>query len=292
MNVKLSFIIPFYGNANKELLNRCIKSIKNQGIKDSDYEIIIANDNGRGLGGARNIGLSQAIGKYIIFIDADDYIFQDSLLKCLALIEIHEPDILSFGLRRVIINQSKLTLEKRFSYSTYLAGAEYMNSHNFTGSACRHIFRKEFISSFRFAENRYHEDEDFVAKAYCFAQKTIITDYPVYAYCCQQQSITSTQTKETQTKRINDFHAMLMRIDHLLKTEELISQISQNALTRRLNFLTIDYIRQLRRNKLSIMEIRTKIKELVNDGLLPLPDKNYSWKYSITCKIINTLIYL
>ena len=90
MNVKLSFIIPFYGNANKELLNRCIKSIKNQGIKDSDYEIIIANDNGRGLGGARNIGLSQAIGKYIIFIDADDYIFQDSLLKCLALIEIHE----------------------------------------------------------------------------------------------------------------------------------------------------------------------------------------------------------
>ena len=126
MNVKLSFIIPFYGNANQELLNRCIKSIKNQGIKDSDYEIIIANDNGRGLGGARNIGLSQAIGKYIIFIDADDYIFQDSLLKCLALIEIHEPDILSFGLRKVIINQSKLTLEKRFSYSTYLSGAEYM----------------------------------------------------------------------------------------------------------------------------------------------------------------------
>ena len=56
MNPMLSIIIPFYGNANQRLLNRCIHSIQNQNLPQDSYEIIVADDNGKEVGGARNNG--------------------------------------------------------------------------------------------------------------------------------------------------------------------------------------------------------------------------------------------
>lgn len=57
------------------MLERCIASIRNQGMETEDYEILIEDDNGKGLGGARNIGIGKARGEYLLFIDADDYLF-------------------------------------------------------------------------------------------------------------------------------------------------------------------------------------------------------------------------
>ena len=92
---KISIIIPIY-NAEK-YIERCLKSIINQTyqnleilvindgstdgtikyieeIKKNDERIIIINKNNEGVSIARNIGISQSTGKYITFIDADDWL--------------------------------------------------------------------------------------------------------------------------------------------------------------------------------------------------------------------------
>lgn len=93
--MKYSIIIPVY-NASKTL-NRCVKSILNQSF--SDYEIILVNDGSKdnslkicddfskkyeniksinkpngGASSARNKGLDNAVGDYILFVDSDDYV--------------------------------------------------------------------------------------------------------------------------------------------------------------------------------------------------------------------------
>ena len=93
--ILLSFIIPVYNCAH--LIQRCIESIVSQRI--SSYEIILVNDGSkdnslaicktlaikytsirvfshenRGTSSTRNKGLSESNGKYVWFVDADDYI--------------------------------------------------------------------------------------------------------------------------------------------------------------------------------------------------------------------------
>lgn len=97
---EISIIIPVY-NAGK-YLSQCLYSILQQSYKD--YEVILVNDGSsdnsediclsyvkqdgrfkyynqenKGASAARNLGIDKSCGKYIVFIDADDYIIRDYL---------------------------------------------------------------------------------------------------------------------------------------------------------------------------------------------------------------------
>ena len=146
MNPQLSIIIPFYGKADKTLLQYCIDSINNQAIPLEKYELIIADGNGKnlGAGAARNNGILQANGEYILFVDADDYLFPNSLLHCLDFLEKEHPDVLSFKFQKVIqANQSQK--KKKCRHTIYTSGAEFMAKCNFMGAACIHFVRKELL---------------------------------------------------------------------------------------------------------------------------------------------------
>ena len=99
MQPKISVIIPVY-NVEK-YLRECLDSIVNQTFKDieiicvddgstdksleilreyeqKDKRIIVISQPNKGVSTARNIGMQQATGKYMMFVDSDDYITQNA----------------------------------------------------------------------------------------------------------------------------------------------------------------------------------------------------------------------
>ena len=184
-----------------------------------------------------------------------------------------------------------------YKWEVYESGAEYMSKNNFMGTAWRHFFSRSFLNihGLAFAESCFHEDEDFVAKAYCLASTTLITDYPVYAYFRSSSSIIHERALQIRLKRLNDFRGMLYRVRNLLcslESDGKIIPMQVKALRRRLNFLMIDYIRQMWRNKCSVGEINHWMSILKAEGLLPLSDEWYSWKYGLVYPVVNAYIRL
>ena len=118
--MKYSVIIPVY-NAEKTL-RRCLDSLVKQAF--SDYELLLINDgstdgsdaicreyastyscvryltkeNG-GVSSARNLGLEQAEGEYILFVDSDDYVSEDYFESLSDALKNKAADLLMFGYR-------------------------------------------------------------------------------------------------------------------------------------------------------------------------------------------------
>lgn len=253
------------------------------------YEIIVV-EQGNSPGEARNIGINRAIGRYILFVDADDYLIDDKLSYCIELLYTHQPDILSFGFTKNINRNGNGSGR----VDIYASGAEYMMRHNFHGSVWHNIYRATWLEEkgIRFAEDVYHEDEAFCAKCYAMAGKTIVYNANVYVYCTSANSITSCKDKKVRDKRIDNFHAMLNDLLYFRKSSKGLSVEAEIALDRRISFLTIDYFIQMAHNHRSMTDIKRRIDRLRDEKLLPLPDNDYSYKYTLAQNIINSLTKL
>lgn len=201
--VKFSIIIPVY-NVEK-YLNECIESVMKQDYPN--YEVILVDDgstdssgkicdvyaekhtnvsvihkkNG-GLSDARNVGLNNAQGEYIVFVDSDDWIEPDSLKKiaiCIKSSRIQKPDII---ITRMTENYMSDNSEK----SNDACFLEYLQEEPFTKSrairwqcnktrdtwpAPKSIYSREFIESntLRFAVGRLHEDLDWTSRCMVYA---------------------------------------------------------------------------------------------------------------------------
>lgn len=132
--VKLSVIVPVYNVEN--YIDRCLKSILSQ--RFSDYEVILIDDQSTdnsfkiineyskekrfkiiqntkniGLSATRNVGISEARGKYIYFLDSDDWLTPDMFLVTMNIMENKNLDLLFFDF---FLAQSK---EKYISQNFY-----------------------------------------------------------------------------------------------------------------------------------------------------------------------------
>ena len=158
--VTLSIVVPIYNT--EKYLTKCIDSLLHQDM--DDYEILLVNDsspdnaqniideykqkfpaiiksfikeNG-GLGDTRNYAIPFAEGKYIMFVDSDDYIKENSLKKLCQMMEEKELDILVYDFIKVYDNRQFIHEKSMHSVST----EEYIMS---TPNACNKIFNKDIF---------------------------------------------------------------------------------------------------------------------------------------------------
>lgn len=201
---KLSIIIPVY-NVEK-YLDDCLKSIIKQYIeeieiiliddgstdksgyicdkysKDYEYIHVIHKENG-GLSSARNVGIKEARGEYIWFVDSDDYIANNAIVKIMD--KISDEVDLVIGSYCAIYNDGKLVydylLEPTYDINPY----EYFyNIGSASYAAVRFICRRKFIldNNIFFTEGIYHEDEDWTPRVLCNANNFNIIPGTIYNY--------------------------------------------------------------------------------------------------------------
>ncbi len=225
MNTLFSIIVPVYNC--ERFLTRCFESIRNQACQK--YEVILVDDgstdssgeicdkyansygqfsvihkkNG-GLSSARNCGLSVAKGKYILFLDADDYIEKELVSKVYYYLEEKGYDACSYCVRRVDENNNYI-YEMKFGnkYQEYsftddnreqFLVNEFLQ-YDFGWEVCFYAFRRSILKEYQimFSEDiQYAEDIPFVFHYLLHAKKFIKIPDILYNYTWRNNSATST----------------------------------------------------------------------------------------------------
>ena len=176
-NDLVTVVVPVY-NVEK-YLDRCVNSIVNQTYrnleiilvddgspdncpamcdewakKDSRIRVIHKQNEGQGV--ARNVGIENATGDYIYFMDSDDYIDLTTIEKACDLAKQHNADVVCFGLlcvnssgeivSRGVPNTAKLIYEGESVYSTFLLELYGKNPINGKESNLRSTLWTHFIN--------------------------------------------------------------------------------------------------------------------------------------------------
>lgn len=181
--MRFSIVIPAYNAADH--IRKCLDSIRQQTFKD--YEIIVVCDscednteeiaqaygaktfavNYHHSGYTRNIGIAQAQGEYILFMDDDDWWLHEYVFELLdkKLRETYSPDILFFSF-----------IFKGVKYHNP-QGGEYLPA--FWNKA----WRREFIKDLRVeGKDAYEGDVEFQDKALSRNPRIVEWDMPMYYY--------------------------------------------------------------------------------------------------------------
>lgn len=250
----ISVIVPVY-NAEK-YIQRCIDSIVCQTYKN--IEIILVDDgspdgcgticdrNARidsrihvihkkngGLSDARNSGVEKAHGRFITFIDSDDYIAPNYIEYLYELIEKHNADVSSCCMLNTSSDTAEYCVNTHIQDEQVLTGKETCRRllddlYIILVTACGKLYKKEIVREYPFPVGKNHEDEATTCKFYYSSQMVVVGNKCLYAYYLNEESITHTKgTKLNQdviwamTHRANFFEQ---------KSEQLLAQLSWEKL--------------------------------------------------------------
>lgn len=191
---KVSVIMPVYNveefieEALLSLVNQTMDNFEviaiNDGSTDSSLEILnkfakefkfikVYEQKNQGLSATRNRGIDLAEGKYIYFMDSDDYIEKNSLESMYNISEQRNLDLLLFSGKNFY---DRSYTGKKFTHTTYERVAKYpfvtsgweifdylINNKEYYSSACLYFIRKKVLdkANISFYENIIHEDELF-----------------------------------------------------------------------------------------------------------------------------------
>lgn len=231
----VSIVVPVY-NVEK-YLEKCLNSIINQTYKNleiiciddgspdrsidilnkfakKDNRIRIISQQNKGLSGARNSGIDNAKGKYIVFVDSDDWLELKLVEKCIK--KIKKADILVFGNYNHYPDKEEkknnfLENEKFDNGLDYFIKS-YENKLRF-GNCWNKFYRKDIIekNNIYFEEGRLYEDLLFVFKYMYYSKNIKVESEALYHYVVKR--------KESITFKLNpnDLQDVLFTINELEK---------------------------------------------------------------------------
>lgn len=159
--------------------------------KDTRIKVIKLNKNS-GVSIARNEGIRNADGEYILFLDSDDRLLEGSLNRIETLIrQDSEPDLI-VGKYIVIPDENYPSFESMFKESESTRILDHINDFKSYNSVCWfYIYNKKFIDDYGlyFKEARIFEDTEFTARVLCRPSKFTFMSEPFYCHRKREGSL-------------------------------------------------------------------------------------------------------
>ncbi|MCM1137470.1 MAG: glycosyltransferase [Duncaniella sp.] len=257
--MELSIIVPVY-NVEK-YIERCLLSLLNQHLDTESYEIICINDGTKdnscsiiqkyqqtnknirlvnkingGLSSARNRGIEESKGKYIMFVDSDDYIIPNSLAPLLERMEKENLDFLGYHIN-IVQNNHTFSYFKhiKFPDNKVINGMEYLSNYYITISSWGHIALKSIYvnNNLRFIDGIINEDYEFMLRLYPLLNRMSFSNNIVYIYDIKDSgSITSTKTTAQYNKSIISWLASLNSLSDWISTKQTLNHNQLNCINK------------------------------------------------------------
>lgn len=305
-NLKLSIIIPVYNT--EKYVGECLDSCLEQDIPRNEYEIICVDDGStdgsrkvlatysekysnihvysqknQGVSAARNGGISVAQGKYIWFVDSDDYIAVNCLKILLGAMEQYNAETCMFG-RQTTANG--IESAKPIDIKSIKLSDKRKTSMFVTNT----IFSKNTLvkNNILFPLNMQHGEDTYFSYIYSLfehSNKLLLVDGVMYYYRIREGSALHTRTFDELNKRTFSHVNMAIAYREILNEKAEGENIDINDLKRRISMAVSAAMFSASGNKgYDINRLLSKLKEL---GLYPykLDWKSlrpaYNWKATI-----------
>lgn len=232
--VAVSFVVAAYDT--EKYIERCLKSIEQQDIndyevivvddcsKDSTYEVITRfseknrhvklyqNETNRGAGYTKNKAVSLCHGKYICFVDSDDWLVEGAIKQVYGLAETMQCDDVYYEMQSINEGSGSIPICDMEPHvnSVFDNGESFfekmLDEHKVTVGAWHHFIRRDVISSgVRFSEGTVNDDWEFSTGLYRNTNRIIVLSNPYYVY----------------------FHRKLGSITNIANEVSLVSEIYQ-----------------------------------------------------------------
>lgn len=221
--LQLSVIIPIYNVEG--YIKKCVLSLQHQDIPMEEFELVIINDGSpdnskgvvlelmqsfpniifidqenKGVSMARNAGINKAKGKYLLFIDPDDYVVPNAFSRILKTSNQRQAVIVFLGYQ---FRNADDTVRKEIYYEDF-QGKSYPGIEAYSLSrgdgytdpdrSVAILYERQFINSHQLRyipDVPYLEDGEFLARVLCLAGRCIFEGNPFYIRTTRQGSATN-----------------------------------------------------------------------------------------------------
>lgn len=286
-----SIIIPVYNTS--DYLERCLDSIKNQtfhqyevimvndGSTDNSLEIMrryalndkrfkILNQENKGVSVARNNGIMFSSSEYVIFVDSDDTINENLLMKLNDEILKNCPDLIRYGVD--VIGETE---KRRFRFNTFakenITGEEAIKEWSISQITYAlpwvYAIKKRIFTenNLFFTPNRIHEDYLLMPFLISNSSKVSVLEYIGYNYILRHGSISLTDDKVKKLENLTHF---------IMCYQDIINNIEKMNLNETVEkiFLLDQYRRLVKEMAKSRYDVRQEVLTTENSCLFEQED--------------------
>ena len=242
----ISIVVPIYMVENE--LDRCVKSLVGQTHRD--LEILLVDDGSKdrcpqmcdeyasldsrirvihksngGLSDARNAGLREAEGDFVLYVDSDDYLELDACERLLGAMR-DEADLVVGACRELRADGVDYQRHSNIPEGVLLTAREYViasiQANEWYAPAWLNLYRRDFLlrNDLYFRKGFVFEDTEMLPRLFLAAEKLVYIDYPFYNYVIRANSImTAKASPEKQNMAIEIYSGWLERFRQVEDSE-------------------------------------------------------------------------
>lgn len=247
-NPIVSVIVPVYNV--ETYIEECLDSIVNQtypyleiivvddGSTDSsnqlvknyleDERILFIEQENKGLSGARNSGLKKATGKYLLFVDSDDYIELTMLEALVPLMEESQADLVRFNGAAFVDGMNKTADQDYYDFShrlkekkIYQEDSFQANSRTFVSPVYLYLMKRSILTEqdLWFREDIIHEDELFTPQVFLSIQTMIYVNAFYYYRRYRENSIMTIQNPMQHQRSFTSYLKIFKELELLYQSD-------------------------------------------------------------------------
>ncbi len=194
-----------------------------------------------GLGRARNLGMREARGAYILFLDGDDYLVEGALERIRSTINQNAADVVVFGYERLYPNGSAVQGVQRapLQVEGVFVAADQLSILDVLNVAWNKAYRREFLEELAVEfPVGYYEDIPWSYPILATAKSIVTIDEPLYRYRQRWSGSILRSTDARHIQIVDQFERLMGMMDGLGVTEAMRVEVFTRALRNIITLVT------------------------------------------------------